>query len=133
MRRASIVLFSFALLVGCSTKKEISQELKSGIWRATIEIQGRQLPFNFEVQRSTSNDINIYLINASERILLDEVTVKGDSIDIVLHVFDANIKARMKGDTLEGLFIKNPTPDYRLPFQAVYGQPYRFTKSTNQL
>ncbi len=139
MRKVSIVLFSFSLLiaccllVACSAKKDIAQELKSGIWRATIEIQGRELPFNFEVAKSGSGDVNIHLMNADERILLDEVTVKSDCVDIVLHVFDANIKARIKGDTLQGLFIKNYTKDYRVPFQAVYGQSYRFAKSANHL
>jgi thiol-disulfide isomerase/thioredoxin len=103
------------------------------MWRATVEIQEKELPFNFEVKRSGNNDVDVYLINASERLLLDEVVVKGDSVDMPLHIFDANIKAVMKGDTLEGVFIKNFAKDYRLPFRAVYGQAYRFTKGTNQL
>lgn len=132
MLRASSFLFLF-LLTGCFAKKETSQDLASGMWRASVEIQGRELPFNFEVKKEGSNDINIYLINAEERLLLDEVTIKGDSVDIGLHIFDANIKARIKGDTLEGLFIKNFAKDYRLPFQAVHGITYRFAKGTNQL
>jgi hypothetical protein len=87
-------------------QKRILPELKSGIWRATVKIQGRELPFNFEVKRNDTNDINIYLINAEERLLLDEVKVNGDSVDIALHIFDANIKAVVKGDSLNGLFIK---------------------------
>ncbi len=133
MRQACIAIFFCILLAGCFFEKETSADLKPGIWRATVEIQGRELPFNFEVKKVNSKDINIYLRNADERLLLDEVTITGDSIDIVLHVFDANFKARIKGDTLEGLFIKNYATDYRLPFRAVYGQAYRFVKSANQL
>lgn len=103
------------------------------MWRATVEIQEKELPFNFEIKQENGGDFNIYLINAEERILLDEVNIKGDSVDIPLHIFDANIKAVLKGDTLEGLFIKNFTNDYRLPFHAVHGQSYRFPKATNQL
>ena len=121
------------LLTGCLAKKETSSDLKTGIWRATVEIQGRELPFNFEVEKTDADAIHIQLINADERILLDEVTIKGDSIDIALHIFDANIKAVIKGDTLEGLFIKNFAKDYRLPFQAVHGQSHRFAEGTNQL
>ncbi|WP_276365849.1 TlpA disulfide reductase family protein [Chryseolinea sp. H1M3-3] len=120
------------LLFGCSSKEQASVDLKSGIWRATVEIQGKELPFNFDVQRDGNKTV-VYLINAEERLLLDEVKVDGDSVDIVMHIFDANIKARLKGDTLEGLFIKNFATDYRLPFQAVHGQWHRFNKSTNQL
>lgn len=131
MNRVWSILFCI-LLTGCLAKKETSSDLKTGIWRATVEIQERELPFNFEVKKQGTN-IHIHLINAEERLLLDEVTIRGDSIDIALHIFDANIKAVIKGDTLRGLFIKNFAKDYRLPFHAVYGQSYRFTKGTNQL
>lgn len=126
--------YSFILcivLAGCLAKKNSEQLLKPGIWRATVEIQGHELPFNFEVKRNNNNDIKIYLMNADERLLLDEIEIKGDSVDIALHIFDANFKAVIKGDTLEGLFIKNFAKDYRLPFHAVYGQSYRFAKSAN--
>lgn len=127
------LLLSGILLVACFAKKETLRDLKTGIWRATVEIQGQELPFNFEVLRGSNNDLEIYLINAEERLLLDEITITGDSIDVALHIFDANFKARIKGDTLEGLFIKNFTTDYRLPFRAIHGQSYRFVRSTNQL
>lgn len=131
MARISSFLF-YLLLAGCFATNEQNQELKTGLWRATVEIQGRELPFNFEVQGDDLNDIRIYLINAEERLLLDEVVINGDSIDITLHIFDANFKAVIKGDTLEGLFIKNFAKDYRLPFRAVHGQSHRFAKANNQ-
>lgn len=121
------------LLCGCFAKQKTSNDLKPGMWRATVEIQGKELPFNFEVKRGSGNDVQIYLINAEERLLLDEVNIRGDSIDIGLHIFDANFKAAMKEDTLQGLFIKNFAEDYRLPFLAVHGQSHRFAKGTNQL
>jgi len=58
--------------------------------------------------------------------------VTGDSVDIVLHIFDADIKARIEGDTLKGEFIKNYEKDYRIPFRAVYGQNYRFETAEHQ-
>jgi thiol-disulfide isomerase/thioredoxin len=131
MNRAGYILVAL-LFTGCFAKKEFPHDLKSGIWRATVEIQGREVPFNFEVTRN-AGDIKVYLINAEERLLLDEVKIKGDSVDMPLHIFDANIKAVVKGDSLEGLFIKNFATDYRLPFHAVHGQLYRFPKGTNQL
>ncbi len=100
MNRVGYILVAL-LFTGCFAKKESLPELKSGIWRATVEIQGREVPFNFEVKRNDTNDINIYLINAEERLLLDEVKVNGDSVDIALHIFDANIKAVVKGDSLK--------------------------------
>ena len=126
-------VFLCLLLFGCLGKKETNQQLKPGIWRATVEIQGQELPFNFVVQNNDDQEIKIHLINGEERLLLDEVEIDGDSIDIGLHIFDANFKAVIKSDTLEGLFIKNFAKDYRLPFRAVHGQSHRFPRSTNQL
>lgn len=131
MHRVGYIIIAL-LFTGCFAKKEFPHELKSGMWRATVEIQGMEVPFNFEVKKN-ANNIDVYLINAEERLLLDEVTVKGDSVDIALHIFDANIKAVVKGDSLEGLFIKNFATDYRLPFAAVHGQSNRFPTATNQL
>jgi thiol-disulfide isomerase/thioredoxin len=119
------------VLTGCLAKNHTDQNLREGIWRATVEIQGHELPFNFEIKKSEKDDVEIYLMNADERLLLDEVHISGDSIDIGLHIFDANFKAIIKGDTLEGLFIKNFAKDYRLPFRAIYGQSYRFAKKNN--
>lgn len=119
------------LLFGCYAKKE-TPILQTGIWRATVEIQGKELPFNFEVERSASDKVVVYLINADERLLLDEVIMNGDSVDIPLHIFDANIKAKIEGKTLTGLFIKNLTDDYRLPFKATHGVYYRFEKDASQ-
>lgn len=110
----------------------MESNVKTGIWRALIEIQGQQLPFNFEVVNDKSGGYDLYIINAEERLLLDEVEVSKDSINIALHIFDANIKARIKGDTLQGEFIKNYEKDYNIPFLAVHGQSHRFEKVKSQ-
>jgi thiol-disulfide isomerase/thioredoxin len=119
----------FLLMISCSSDKESSNALKTGIWRATVEIQGQELPFNFDLVKDDNGGYDLYIINAAERLLVDEITVKNDSIDIALHVFDANIKAAIKGDSLQGEFIKNYEKDYNIPFIAVHGQSYRFKKS----
>ncbi len=117
------------VLLSCSTDKESINTLKTGIWRATVEIQGQELPFNFDLVKDNNGGYDVYIINASERLLLDEITIKDDSVDIALHVFDANIKAEISGDSLIGTFIKNYDRRADVPFLAVYGQPYRFKKS----
>jgi thiol-disulfide isomerase/thioredoxin len=126
-------LLPFAVIISiafsCSSDKETTDSLKTGIWRATVEIQGQELPFNFDVVKDKDGGYDLYIINADERLLLDEVSVNNDSVDIELHVFDANIKAAIKGDTLQGEFIKNYEKDYNIPFLAVHGQGYRFKKS----
>jgi len=119
-------------LVGCFARKESAEILKTGTWRATLEIQGQVVPFILECRKDDSDGYDFYLQNAGERLLLDEVTLQGDSLDIEVHIFDANIKAKIKGDTLQGVFIKNFAADYRIPFSAVHGQSYRFDKTSVQ-
>lgn len=132
MRRLLIVATLIMLIGACKQKAENTTVLKTGIWRATIEIQGQQLPFNFELVKDADDGYDIYLRNADERLLLDEIKVYGDSVDIGLHIFDANIKAHVKGDTLRGEFIKNYEKDFNIPFTAVHGQSFRFEKAGAQ-
>ncbi|MBN8650965.1 MAG: TlpA family protein disulfide reductase [Cytophagales bacterium] len=116
-------LFVFLIVVSCTPKPA---ELKTGIWRGVLEIQGEQLPFNFEV-KTDAQSTNLVLQNADERLLLDEVSFVGDSVNIVLHVFDAYLRAIVKGDSLIGLFNLNYDPSYKVPFKAKFGQDFRFS------
>ncbi|HYC86149.1 MAG TPA: TlpA disulfide reductase family protein [Chryseosolibacter sp.] len=127
MNRLSSAIFAL-LVLACQRQNESDAALKPGMWRGVINIQNQELPFNFEVEKDQEGSYDIYLRNAEERILLDEVSVNGDSVDIGLHVFDANIKALMYGDSLKGVFVKNYEKNYRIPFAAAYGQSFRFPK-----
>jgi thiol-disulfide isomerase/thioredoxin len=118
------------LAASCLAKKEEAATLRQGTWRATLTLQEQELPFHLDVERNSAGGYLAYLRNAGEKILLDEIRVTGDSVDIALHVFDANIKARIEGDKLEGLFIKNYEKDYKVPFRATYGDTYLFKKGT---
>jgi thiol-disulfide isomerase/thioredoxin len=132
MTRFLITAAILILVTACKPENETRHSLKTGIWRATIEIQGQLLPFNFELTNDKEGGYDVYLRNANEKLLLDEISVSHDSVDMALHIFDANIKAAIDGDTLKGEFIKNYEKNYRIPFVAVYGQAYRFEKSKNQ-
>ncbi len=123
-----IVVFAVGLiLASCSTKPA----LKNGIWRGVIDIQGHDLPFNFEVVKDAQGGYNASIINGEERILLDEITFDGDSVIFTMHIFDSELKAKIKGDSLTGFFIKNYEANFRLPFKAAFGQDFRFEKSGN--
>lgn len=122
--KISLRLSLIFLLFSCDKIQEPT-ELKQGIWRGEIDIQGQQLPFNFEVLKK-DNTYSINLINSKESISLDEVTVQGDSVFITLHIFDIDIRAKINGDNLSGLYIKNYADDYRLPFKATFGKTTRF-------
>lgn len=117
-----LALFALAfVLFSCSTP-----ELKTGPWRGVLEIQGQKLPFNFRIVNDFSKGYDAYLKNAGEELLLDEVTMMGDSVNMVLHVFDAQLRAAVEGNTLNGFFTLNYNPGHKVPFTATLGEAYRF-------
>lgn len=123
MRILSLILIA-ASLYSCGQK---NAELKTGTWRGVIEMQNHQLPFLFEVAKSNES-YTINLINSTEKILLDEISINGDSVNIKLHVFDAALKAKIEGDKLTGTFWKYYAPDASLPFSATFNESHRFAK-----
>jgi thiol-disulfide isomerase/thioredoxin len=130
MRLLSGILLIFsAIFWGCTPS---DTELKTGIWRGVLEIQGQQLPFNFRVAQDTGGGFDVFIRNASEELLLDEVVFKNDSVDFVLHVFDAQLRVAVQGDSLNGYFILNYRDNYRIPFRAAFNQDFRFSKTDEQ-
>ena len=125
------ILSFFALITLFSTCSSPSSELKPGIWRGVIELQGQQLPFNFEVMKSDAG-YQVNLINASEKILLDEIRETGDSIVMVLHIFDADLRVKVRENSMEGFFYKNFDKAYKLPFHATFGDDFTFEKKSDQ-
>jgi thiol-disulfide isomerase/thioredoxin len=104
-------------------------ELKTGIWRGIIDCQGHDLPFTFEVIKKNSNYL-VYIHNGSEKLLLDEVSIFGDSVKMVMHIFDAELRAKIDGDKLTGTFVKNYAKQANQPFRATFGKDFRFVKNT---
>ena len=134
MIRFKLFLFiPLILLFSCETKKEstTSEPLKAGQWRGVIRPQGLDLPFNFTVSED-ANGYRIELINAEERIPLDEVSVSNDSVHIPMYIFDATIHAKIvDAGTLRGFWVKNYAMDYVVPFEAKAGDGARFATEDN--
>jgi thiol-disulfide isomerase/thioredoxin len=117
---AFIVIFS-----SCSRKPA---ELKSGVYRGTIKLQGQTLPFTFEVAKNEQGQYVAWLKNASEKLKLDEISIENDSVKMVLHIFDAELRAKIDGNTLDGFYYKNYDKSFKLPFNATFGEDFRFEK-----
>ncbi|MGJ5641436.1 TlpA family protein disulfide reductase [Formosa sp. S-31] len=119
--RFIVVLFSCLFLLNC--KEKTQPKLALGVWRATLETKGNDvLPFNFKVE----SDSTLVVFNAEEKIFVNEITYKNDSIVIKLPVFDSYIKAKMYGDSLlEGAYIKDELKR-TVPFKAVFNDVFRF-------
>lgn len=126
-RLIALVLWS-SIVVACHEKPT---ELKTGTWRGVIDCQGHDLPFTFDVTKK-NDSLLVYIRNGPEKILLDEVSVFGDSVKMVMHIFDAVLRAKIDGNKLMGTFVKNYAPEANQPFQATYGEDYRFAKNSSE-
>jgi thiol-disulfide isomerase/thioredoxin len=114
-----------SMLITCSPKPA---NLKTGVWRGVVEVQGQQLPFGLEI-RKTGDSYTAAVVNAGEKITLDEMFVTDDSLKIIMHIFDSELRAKIEGDKLVGSFVKNFDATETLPFMATYGVTHRFIKS----
>lgn len=105
--------------------------LKTGTWRCVLQrIDGQQIAFNFETSLVNNKQV-LYVINASEKLLVDSITTKGDSIFIQMPFFAAGFAAILKPDgNLAGNYIKQYAGyKVEIPFQAFYGNKKRYASN----
>ncbi|HEY5692412.1 MAG TPA: TlpA disulfide reductase family protein [Cyclobacteriaceae bacterium] len=107
-------------------------ELKPGKWRGLLDVQGQELPMNFEIRQNGEN-YEVALINNDEILVLDEILVKEDSLIMFMHIFDTEIHAKINDESLTGYYIKNYEKDFKLPFTATYGQTHRFVPASEKV
>jgi len=101
---------------------------RNGQWRAILERKdGNNIVFNFEVKDSVGKKV-LYLRNAGERLLVDDITREGDSVIIRLPLYESQLRAVVTREgNLEGVWVRHLAVDYLVvPFKAFYGQAYRF-------
>jgi thiol-disulfide isomerase/thioredoxin len=99
-----------------------STKLLNGYWRAEIlRSDGHAITFNLKVQERFGKII-IYIINGSERLLVDNVRQQGDSVFIDMPFFDSHFSLRVLDQhNLEGNWIKYVGGRQVLvPFRAIY-------------
>ena len=128
-------LLFLLLIEACSSPTQqppAEVSLPLGTWRATLDIQGQVLPFLFELEGNATTGYEAYLRNGEEHILIDSISVVGDSIFLPMHIFDTEIAARITGEQWVGRWQKNYADDYRIPFIATYGDDYRFTEMASE-
>ncbi|MEP2667715.1 MAG: TlpA disulfide reductase family protein [Cyclobacteriaceae bacterium] len=126
--RLILVLLSVSVLFSCSTPPD----LKQGRWRGIVDVQGQELPMNFSVKKEGEQYL-VGLHNMDEEIVLDEVSLKEDSVIMYMHIFDTEIHAKIEGETLSGYYVKNYEKDFKLPFRATYGEEHRFVKASSEV
>ena len=106
--------------------------LQEGTWRGELNLSdNRTAPFLFEVKKTSLDTATFILINGDERIELPNVTFHGDTLIVPIIAYDAVLKGFVKGNHIEGKFIKNYIEnDSGVTFTAVYGTSERFAPVT---
>jgi len=120
----------FLLLIGFSA---FSKKLKQGTYRGVLIANNAiEIPFNFDVNYKKKKP-HIIIRNADEKIVVDEITIKGDSVNFKMPVFNTEFRTKLIGDTLQGVWINHyKTSNNILRFKAVYGEHRRFLFSAEQ-
>jgi len=100
--------------------------LESGRWRVMLQLNdSTELPFGFDAKDKT-----IEIINAEERIVVDEIQYSGDSVVIKMPVFDSELRGKFSGEYMTGVFLNHARKDNNvIPFKAEH-RPYRFADLT---
>ncbi len=125
MKKTALYIL-LGLLCSCVSKNPIT-ELKTGNWLFEFEISETDanltIPFNVEV----TNAEQLIIKNAGERIEVSEISYIEDSVFIKIPVFGSELKGKMSGDKITGLYYNyNREKTSTIPFSANYGIEDRF-------
>jgi thiol-disulfide isomerase/thioredoxin len=123
------LLAALLLAAGCSRAPQV---LPAGTWRATLALPGGTLPFGLEVAARDGRGAAhppVYILNGADRLQVDEVSVAGDAVTLLLPGFKNRIDATLAGDELRGTLtmVKAGAKEQKIPFTAQRGAAWRFT------
>lgn len=128
MRYISPVAFLIICIavIGCGRQPV---DLQNGIWRGTFQTDSTiEIPFNFEIYDSAGVK-QIAFINGKERLNINEVEVRDDSVFFKTPLYETEIRAQLNKDGLEGVWLRNlPNLTQRMPFKATPESDWRFVK-----
>lgn len=124
VRILSIFLSSFLLV----SAVRAGEGLRNGQWRAVLERKdGHNIAFNFESRDSAGRKV-LYIRNAGERLLVDDIHYAGDSVLIKLPFFESQLRAVITTEgNLRGVWLKRGADSYQsMPFEAFYNVSQRY-------
>jgi len=123
----NIVIFIMLLFLLSCTSKTTKNELTTGDWLFELQIDKENpeltIPFNVKVK----NPKHLEIKNADERIIVNEITYKPDSVFIKMPVFGSEFKGRISGKSISGEYINyNKSKVLPIPFIASFAVKERF-------
>jgi thiol-disulfide isomerase/thioredoxin len=122
-------LITVLALLFSMTAISAKRKLKEGVYKGVLLLDSlgkTELPFIFEVNYSGKKP-ELVIRNAEERIHVNNISIKGDSVNFFMPVFDTEFRCVMKGDDLEGKWINHyRAKQNELKFYARFGESNRF-------
>jgi hypothetical protein len=115
----------------CSEKPTKPQ---TGLWRAAMASPGGELPFNLELTANADSlTYTATILNGAERLVMDTVTVSGDSLRIPMGIFEAEIVAKISSEKWTGYWKKRRkgTKYVRMNLVAQHSDSQRFINKSN--
>ncbi|HEV7230763.1 MAG TPA: TlpA disulfide reductase family protein [Bacteroidia bacterium] len=131
-KKLYFLALSFVQMIYCLNLEAQKQILlKDGNWRAALRLNdSTELPFYFDAVY-TNGSLSIEILNAKERIVVDEISLTSDSLNFRMPVFDSEFKCRNYYGTLQGVWINHARKDHNtLPFSAKQEPPPNYTKAS---
>lgn len=125
-----LIIALAGLFLWTSCRESVKQGLKDGMWRATLTIQNKEVPFLMEVENGHLPGAVVYLLNGAERVPLKGIYFHGDTVVIPVDSYDAELRGVYTEGNIKGhffrLFLDN---DPGIPFDAQWGESKRFETS----
>lgn len=114
---------TFVLLILVINSVQAQMQLQQGVWKAhLVRADGNRIVFNFEVQHNKGKTV-LYILNAAERMKVDNITRSGDSLFIQMPVFESQFRIKLvTGKKMEGRWIRGSSKGpIQMPFVAEAG------------
>lgn len=105
--------------------------IATGIWRGVLSTPGGELPFQMQIDK-THSSYTLTVINGEERLTLDEITLRNDSLLARFPVYESELHLKINNDhSMEGSFINlTRKTNGTIPLKLTHGEPFRFRETT---
>lgn len=123
-----LLSITVALLFTITAFAQNASKLRTGWYRASIVREdGAAIIFNAEVQLKNGKHV-MYIRNAAERLLVDDIKIKGDSVNIEMPFFESFFRLQLQKDgKLIGKWFKAGAEKLlEFPVEFVFGGNQRF-------
>src|ERR1017187_7757928 len=108
----AFIIYNLSFII-LAPKAQAQIHINDGLWRGVLTIDAQkqlELPFIFNVYYA-DGEPTITIFNGEERILIDEVQVKNDSLFFKMPVFDTEFKCKFFPGLMQGVWINNSRKD----------------------